>query len=540
MPEIKNNFSQGKMNQDLDERIVPTGVYRNAMNIQVSTSDDADVGTARNIRGNISIENVIGGDLFNCVGSIADEKNNKLYWFIHSINIDAILEYDTSPNTPSGVVNAVIIDKNFDTLKFDGNLITGINIIDDILLWTDNANEPKKINITRCKQGNSALINIATANHTKLVVNNTVTNVDLKEEHITVIKKRPSTAPVVHTIKPSGQEILTGLGEFSQGNAGVYLSQPGDTAYIRMPRTIQGLHAFRADGYQWQPGHNLILSQTSSGGALPSNQEARCKVISVIDTVGGPGFTTWEVEILSIDNNVPTTITTFDGPYPPSTGVNLGTGSEVNVMKEVDLEKRLFGDKFVRFGTRWKYEDGEYSAFSPFSDVAFNASSFSFHPTKNTYNLGMENNCERIDLKHLIPPNIPEDVVQVDILLKNENSPVVYSLDSTKPNDPVKPGETHNNWNQDYQPMDAFFDSNTMGIEFANLPTKYKGRYSTDTENIHAALPSNQLLRPWDNVPKTALAQDVTGNRIVYANYTQGYNMLQGGSIAKDLCWMEI
>jgi hypothetical protein len=38
-------------------------------------------------------------------------------------------------------------------------------------------------------------------------------------------------------------------------------------------------------------------------------------------------------------------------------------------------------------------------------------------------------------------------------------------------------------------------------------------------------VPSNQLLRPYDNVPRTALAQDVTGNRIVYANYLQNYNL---------------
>ena len=43
------------------------------------------------------------------------------------------------------------------------------------------------------------------------------------------------------------------------------------------------------------------------------------------------------------------------------------------------------------------------------------------------------------------------------------------------------------------------------------------------TENIYAALPANQLLRPWDNVPKKALAQEITGNRIVYGNYVQNY-----------------
>ena len=33
------------------------------------------------------------------------------------------------------------------------------------------------------------------------------------------------------------------------------------------------------------------------------------------------------------------------------------------------------------------------------------------------------------------------------------------------------------------------------------------------------------MLRPWDNVPKKALAQEVTGSRIVYANYTQNYDL---------------
>ena len=45
MPEIKHQFTGGKMNKDLDERLVPNGEYRDAMNIQVSTSEGSDVGT---------------------------------------------------------------------------------------------------------------------------------------------------------------------------------------------------------------------------------------------------------------------------------------------------------------------------------------------------------------------------------------------------------------------------------------------------------------------------------------------------------------
>ena len=42
MPEIKNTFLQGKMNKDLDERLVPNGQYRHANNIEISTSEDSD------------------------------------------------------------------------------------------------------------------------------------------------------------------------------------------------------------------------------------------------------------------------------------------------------------------------------------------------------------------------------------------------------------------------------------------------------------------------------------------------------------------
>ena len=57
MPEIKHTFSGGKMNKDLDERLVPNGEYRHAMNIQVrTTSGDSDgvgdAGVVQNIQGN--------------------------------------------------------------------------------------------------------------------------------------------------------------------------------------------------------------------------------------------------------------------------------------------------------------------------------------------------------------------------------------------------------------------------------------------------------------------------------------------------------
>ena len=45
MPELNYRFQAGKMNKDLDERLVPNGEYRDALNVQVSSSDGSDIGS---------------------------------------------------------------------------------------------------------------------------------------------------------------------------------------------------------------------------------------------------------------------------------------------------------------------------------------------------------------------------------------------------------------------------------------------------------------------------------------------------------------
>ena len=88
MPEIKQNFSSGKMNKDLDERLLPKGEYRHAENVQVSTSEDSDVGALENILSNTKLSHSFVLDNSVCVGVYADEKTNSLYWFGANENKD--------------------------------------------------------------------------------------------------------------------------------------------------------------------------------------------------------------------------------------------------------------------------------------------------------------------------------------------------------------------------------------------------------------------------------------------------------------------
>ena len=81
MPEIKRTFQSSKMNKDMDERLVPTGEYKDALNIEVNTSEASNVGTAQSILGNTVLTSAVPtGSL--CVGSIADPKTDKMYWMV--------------------------------------------------------------------------------------------------------------------------------------------------------------------------------------------------------------------------------------------------------------------------------------------------------------------------------------------------------------------------------------------------------------------------------------------------------------------------
>ena len=461
MPEIKNTFTQGKMDKDLDERIIPNGQYRDAMNVQVSTSEGSDIGTVQNILGNTSVESVVPSN-FKCVGSIANEKNNKLYWFVTSDNVDAILEYSASDES----VQAVLVDTKVSTtdavLKFDkiNNIITGINIIDDLLLWTDNENEPRKINIERCKQGNSILTSLSSASHTKLVTNEEIV-------YKTILVSSDMTVGI-----NVGTSTLT-LFDTNELQVGDQLIKIRDYDFDTPYRTITAINGNVA---------TLSSSILSSSYLNPFDEFIFTRELDItedhITTIKKKPLTPLSVKINPADS---------------------------------DNKSPLFEKSFPRFSYRYKYEDGEYSAFAPFTDIVFNSEysedqngilydDKTAFGTKEPYNAGMRNMIKSIELTDFIAPEMLEDINQIDILYKQENSSVIYVVEMIQKED--------EEW---YLPGS---DANSA----------YKGKFIISSENIYAALPENQLLRPWDNVPRKALAQEVTGNRVVYGNYLQNYN----------------
>ena len=58
MAEIRNTFIKSKMNRDLDDRLIPNGEYRTALNVGVSQAEGADVGTLQLTLGNLEISEI--------------------------------------------------------------------------------------------------------------------------------------------------------------------------------------------------------------------------------------------------------------------------------------------------------------------------------------------------------------------------------------------------------------------------------------------------------------------------------------------------
>ena len=464
MPEIKNLFTSGKMNKDLDERLIPSNQYRDALNIQVANSEGADVGAIENILGNkarinksynpstnihtqwnLNSGNVnyYGFENAKTIGVIKYDKTEKIYWFVKADNQDGILEYDQTID----VISPIIIDKN-SVLKFStSNLITGVNIIDGLLFFTDDLNEPKCINIETFKTAAAASGNTS---HTEIYGR------DFIEDDITVIKKSPLTAPSIEVRDSKRTGVGTGINYISYTKNFTQLIGGGPEYESLDVGTVLTLSLY--DEPNWKVGDTIKFS-TDYSPTVGSLQEF--DIFAVI--TGSTSSAVFTVKITTIPTDLPNTALIWEV-----------------VLKE---DEPMFEKTFARFAYRWKYTDNEYSSFSPFTKVAFSPGYFKYL-SSDGYNEGMGNNMRYLRVYGLETP--PPNVTEIEILYKNTVSNNIYTVDTVP------------------------LDNQEIEIE---------------SELIHKVIEGNQILRPWDNVPRKAKSQEIIANRLVYGNYLQNYNV---------------
>ena len=164
MGNITRNFTAGKMNKVVDERLIPDGEYIDAMNIRMGSTEDAEIGVIENTKGNLPLTSLsyIDGTLLSssatCIGAFEDGANETIYWMVHDPDsslptgkLDLIVSY----NTLTTILQYHIIstddgDGANTTLNFNPQyLITAIDLVGGLLFFTDDYNEPRFINITR-------------------------------------------------------------------------------------------------------------------------------------------------------------------------------------------------------------------------------------------------------------------------------------------------------------------------------------------------------------------------------------------------------
>ena len=152
MAEVKNAFIKSKMNKDLDARLIPQGEYRDAVNIQVSKSEGDDVGALENVLGNFSLFDVVddtGVPNLKCIGYFVDNSNSVVYLFFTNNDLTSYnpngQNFIYSYNTNSTDLTLLVVGTYLNFSK--NNPIIGVNLLEDFLFFTDNRNQPRKINV---------------------------------------------------------------------------------------------------------------------------------------------------------------------------------------------------------------------------------------------------------------------------------------------------------------------------------------------------------------------------------------------------------
>ena len=154
-------------------------------------------------------------------------------------------------------------------------------------------------------------------------------------------------------------------------------------------------------------------------------------------------------------------------------------------------QENFLETRFICFAYRYQYADNEYSATSQFSEPAFLPNAFQFS-VDSYLNEGMLNKANAVEVTYYTGGPL---VVGIDLLFKEASGNVIRVIEK--------------------------LDKANLGI-----PNEEYRTYVFNNSKIFTVLPESELLRLYDNVPRFAKAQTLMGNRLMYGNYVEGYNLI--------------
>ncbi len=485
MAEEKNSFINCKMNRDIDDRLMPNGQYREAINLQISRSEGSNVGALQNVLGNeliIDFFEVTEVPNLKSIGTYVDDNNNNIYIFltdytdtsnVNTYNPDAF-NFIYSYNTITGALVKLVEGEwlNFSTT----NPIYGINLLENLLFWTDNRNQPRKINVISATQTPGYYSSLYGTQEAQISVAklNPWRPIDLyKESTIAPGNYETTMYDVVNEFLPSA---------IPGGNAKV------DGAVLASA-TVTLSDLVPADFYP-------LPGQIIQGAALGT------KVVSFDAT---------------------TLILTTDLPQDWANDTNLTFNGNPYYNPNYGGDTTFLEDKFVRFSYRFRFDDGEYSLIAPFTQTAFipkqdgyfeylayynevgpgGESVAGFDDETNTYQSTivnfMKNKVNNVLLQVPLPCLALDlfnayKIIELDILYKESDGLTIGVVDTI--------------------PVATLIPLGNVDIY----------EYNYESKKPYKTLPQSEITRVYDKVPIKALAQEVISNRIVYGNYQDKFS----------------
>ncbi len=459
--EIKNTFLKAKMNKDLDDRIIPNGEYRDALNVSVGKSEADNVGSLENMLGNKLLTQTDIGDGYEIIGSLADSANDKIYIFVTNyIDPDPQAPTDAPPtsnhhiymyDTVNDAYNLLVTGHFLNFSKT--NRIIGINLIEQLLFWTDDRNQPRKINIESALRTQVA----GGGSNAKAAGPTTDEPYYTKEHQISVAKYAP-------------YEVIT------------------------MYNSVRVVNSSANPSYITTEGDRVEELTQFIGAAVVSAEEA----------LSGNDYTTVTgVTLVGSDTRISITPVLPNTPTPG----NYFTFITSTMSNESDNElwpgdPDYLEDRFVRFSYRFKYDDNEYSLMAPFTQIAFIPKQKGYwlngqekDTAKSTVVDWFENQVQNIKLNIPLPTRgrgIGSDykISELEILFRESDTVAVKVLESISVGEVASQAGEDNIYVYDYQ-----------------------------SRKPYRALPESQTVRVYDKVPVRAQSQETSGNRVIYGNY---------------------
>ena len=493
MAEIKNTFLQGKMNKDLDSRVLPKGEYREAQNILINESEDGNVG---------AIENVFGN-------KIPYTDQNK--FLISKITQSTPASYPGSSTTNYTLTGSNALIQAGQTVKAFSGTDIALDIPDDVTVSSING------------------VNLVLSKAVKVLSGNTI---QFGSSNLEVIGS---------CLDLKNKRIVYFVTDYNEGDVAIRsMTYPSTTNICRIvlyDTTTDSVNILVEGNFlNFSKSHRITGVNIIDDLVFWTDNRNQPRKINIAKALTSPTHYQYEEQI-SVAKVA---------PYMPIQLVD-SSGNSV-LSRDTSIKSDYLRFNFVRFSYRYKFEDGEYSTIAPFTQILFEPLNSGVvvesDNAKNATGSGTSAEEPRVATsKQNIYKKTTVDIMQNKInqaelrvplpsLNEHKTSSGTWSNDLKITNIEILSKESDGPSVKVVKDIKVSGSGFTGSIEQYTIKPKLSGdtyyrynyKFMYRSEKPFKTLPEDQITRVYDQVPLRAQAQEISGNRLIYGNYTEHYN----------------